>query len=469
MTSSAAAGPSALPEAYQSDFISQLTAEEKLLIIVGSAGAVLLLVLLVVCLVGEVCPLHGLIYKDAGTHGNRSGSQRSSQILGHASRSQSRDDLDTPRPLKKRPERTGLLDGISLYSRGRDSTYSSMSDSGRHSPTSTRSSRKGSQLSLPTEAILGSSKLGQLTFSLQYQTNGERQIGKLQINVQDASDLPSRDYVGTCDPFVRVTLLREKRSLRGARCTVVCEFLTRTHRHAKNPSFKQAFGAEIVKTELKDCVLKLTVYDEDRYGSPTEIGSVTQPLRALKKLLTSEAVQLISESIRPSSKTYGELLFGLSYLPTAQRLTLTLARATNLVTSRVTEDDQQFCPYVRAFLLSGSGRVIKKKKTTAQQGSAAPIFDETVVFDLPFTQLEAVTLLVCLFHRPADSTLTSSGSGEYVPEQRVAEPRSAPSKKDLCVGKVAVGRHVRGDTAVTHWVSMMQSPRQTVSQWHCLK
>ena len=44
-------------------FISGLTAEEKLLIIVGSAGAVLLLVLLVVCLVGEVCPLHGLIYK----------------------------------------------------------------------------------------------------------------------------------------------------------------------------------------------------------------------------------------------------------------------------------------------------------------------------------------------------------------------------------------------------------------------
>ena len=48
-------------------FISGLTNEEKLLIIVGSAGAVLLLVLLVVCLVGEVCPLHGLIYKGGKT------------------------------------------------------------------------------------------------------------------------------------------------------------------------------------------------------------------------------------------------------------------------------------------------------------------------------------------------------------------------------------------------------------------
>ena len=38
------------------------------------------------------------------------------------------------------PERTGLLDGLSLHSRGRDSTYSSMSDSGRHSPTPTLSS-----------------------------------------------------------------------------------------------------------------------------------------------------------------------------------------------------------------------------------------------------------------------------------------------------------------------------------------
>ena len=57
--------------------------------------------------------------------------------------------------------------------------------------------------------------------------------------------------MGTCDPFVRVTLLRERRSLRGSRCSVVCEFLTRTLRHTKSPNFNQTFGAEIVKTELK--------------------------------------------------------------------------------------------------------------------------------------------------------------------------------------------------------------------------
>ena len=71
---------------------------------------------------------------------------------------------------------------------------------------------------------------------------------------------------------------------------------------------------------------------------------------------------------------------------------------------------------MRAFLLSGSGRLIKKKKTPAKPGSASPSFDETVVFDLPFTQLEAVTLLVCLFHRPPElpnsSHSTSGGHGE---------------------------------------------------------
>ncbi|XP_043220945.1 synaptotagmin-1-like [Amphibalanus amphitrite] len=454
-------------DALTLDFISGLTNEEKLLIIVGSAGAVLLIVLLVVCLVGEVCPLHTVLYKDERSLGSRPGSLSSSRNLGN-SRSQSRDDLDTPRPAKKRPERTGLLDGLSLQSRGRDSTYSSMSDSGRHSPTPTLASFRSAPLSGSSESVLERSGAGQLNFSLQYQTNGDRQIGKLHINVQEARDLPSRDYVGTCDPFVRVTLLREKRSLRGSRSSVVCEFLTRTLRHTRSPSFNQTFSAEIVKPDLKDCALKLTVFDEDRYGSATEMGSVTQPLRVLKKLITSEAIQTVSEDIRPSSKTYGELLFGLSYLPTAQRLTLTISRGSALMTSRVTEDIQQFCPYVRAFLLSGSGRLIKKKKTAAKPAGASPIFDETVVFDLPFAQLEVVTVLVCVFHRPPEVAHNSNGaSGD--PGDDPPEGRQPPSRRELCVGKVAVGRHVRGDAAVTHWISMMQSPRRTVSQWHCLR
>lgn len=58
----------------------------------------------------------------------------------------------------------------------------------------------------------------------------------------------------------------------------------------------------------QDCVLKLTVYDEDRYGSPTELGAVTQPLRALKKVLSSEAVEVLTESILPSSKVISFLI-----------------------------------------------------------------------------------------------------------------------------------------------------------------
>ena len=70
---------------------------------------------------------------------------------------------------------------------------------------------------------------------------------------------------------------------------------------------------------------------------------------------------------------------------------------------------------MRAFLLSGSGRLIKKKKTTARPSGASPIFDETVVFDLPFAQLEVVTVLVCVFHRPPEQNNCTDHTGAALP------------------------------------------------------
>lgn len=40
---------------------------------------------------------------------------------------------------------------------------------------------------------------------------------------------------------------------------------------------------------------------------------------------------------------------------------------------------------------------------------------------------------------------------------------------DICLGKVALGKGVRGPTERLHWFSVLQNPRKLVTVWHTLK
>jgi hypothetical protein len=40
---------------------------------------------------------------------------------------------------------------------------------------------------------------------------------------------------------------------------------------------------------------------------------------------------------------------------------------------------------------------------------------------------------------------------------------------DLFIGKVALGKGVRGATERLHWFSVLQNPRKLVTVWHALK
>lgn len=40
---------------------------------------------------------------------------------------------------------------------------------------------------------------------------------------------------------------------------------------------------------------------------------------------------------------------------------------------------------------------------------------------------------------------------------------------DISIGKVALGKGVRGSTERLHWFSVLQNPRKLVTVWHNLK
>lgn len=128
-------------------------------------------------------------------------------------------------------------------------------------------------------------------------------------------------------------------------------------------------------------------------------------------------------------------MLGLTYLPTAQRLSFSIVKATNLKYNsavdkledfrkflylKETLDNQAYFipenilainwkkflhsylsgPYIRILQVSSkNGRVIRKKKTAVRAGTIEPEFNETLHFDLQPTQVETMIFLVMLSHR----------------------------------------------------------------------
>ena len=136
-----------------------------------------------------------------------------------------------------------LLSRLSSRSRT-DSTYSSMS-SGRTSPSS----------SCPVEDLQNRNKVTSsppaVTFSLLASISPDSSVAKLAIAVESATDLPARDYGAHCDPWVSVTVLKDRRSLRRRPPAPVAFFRTKTIRHAHNPFYSQTFVTDIQRNEMK--------------------------------------------------------------------------------------------------------------------------------------------------------------------------------------------------------------------------
>ncbi|NXP22089.1 SYT12 protein, partial [Scytalopus superciliaris] len=85
-----------------------------------------------------------------------------------------------------------------------------------------------------------------------------------------------------------------------------------------------------------------------------------------------------------AADTVGEILLSLSYLPTAERLTVVVVKAKNLVWThgKVTAD-----PFVKVYLLQ-DGRKISKKKTAVKRGDTNPVFNEAMIFSVPAIVLQ---------------------------------------------------------------------------------
>lgn len=319
--------------------------------------------------------------------------------------------------------------------------------------------RRNSTKEFPTE----------LTLSLQYLPPCDETItGKFVVGIEAVTSLPPKQYNCTLEPYVALNIVKQSWSHR--KQMKLHSFKTRGIRHTANPIYRETFVVADVKPhEVKEWVLDITAYDHDRYANHTELCSLKVALRDVKKIFLSPEIHLFNYRMKQSNQEFGNILLGISYLPTAQRLTINVMKLRDVKVLKFASCLNEFYPYVRVLMLNGkTGKKLKKRKTRTLHAVAQPEFNETLTFDLTYNQLDTVQFLIVLCNRVS----VESGSTCYVDHPSDSEDSSVNSVKkteDTYIGKVALGKGVRGSTERLHWFSILQNPRKLVTVWHTLK
>ncbi|KAH0954220.1 hypothetical protein HN011_001369 [Eciton burchellii] len=270
-----------------------------------------------------------------------------------------------------------------------------------------------------------SENVGQIHFSLEY----DFQNSTLILRIIQGKDLPAKDLSGTSDPYVRVTLLPDKKH----------RLETKIKRRTLNPRWNETFyfeGFPIQK--LQSRVLHLHVFDYDRFSRDDSIGEMFLPLCQVD---LSEKPSFWKALKPPAKDKCGELLCSLCYHPSNSILTLTLLKARNLKAKDINGKSD---PYVKVWLQFGDKRV-EKRKTPIFKCTLNPVFNEVFSFNVPWEKIRECSLDVMVMD------FDNIGRNELIGRIQLA------------------GKNGSGASETKHWQDMITKPRQTIVQWHRLK
>ena len=153
-------------------------------------------------------------------------------------------------------------------------------------------------------------------------------------SLQNVNDIPRRSYSTSRDPFAILSIYQEKTSSLTRKSKVVLfEEKTKIVRRTLNPAYN--FSCAIKEIEdIKNVKVKVVIYDYDKNTKVSEIGSAVIALKTLKSALlesnTTEATEVSLGAKMPAKLDLGSIELGLSYLPTAQRMSFSIIKASQL-------------------------------------------------------------------------------------------------------------------------------------------
>ncbi|KAK8382632.1 hypothetical protein O3P69_015450 [Scylla paramamosain] len=227
---------------------------------------------------------------------------------------------------------------------------------------------------------------GQVTGQLAVQLIYDRDTADLEVVVVEGRELVGPDPHAAVDSYVRVFLLPDKST----------NMQTRVCRRTNNPTYRERFLFALEEEELPQRCLAFYMYASDKFTN-TLIGEAQLRLTDLE-LSTPLSTQLTLTDTGQRGVGYGEIMFSLSYLPTAERLTVVVVKARSL---QWTGDKTTADPFVKVYVLQ-NGKKVMKKKTSVKKDTRSPVFNEAMIFSVPAPALHNIQLRVTVAEHSSD-------------------------------------------------------------------
>ncbi|XP_070591907.1 synaptotagmin-12 [Erythrolamprus reginae] len=267
--------------------------------------------------------------------------------------------------------------------------------------------------------------VGQIEVNMEYNVNSNT----LYVTLLQGKDLMEKEDVNFESCFVRISLLPDEQIVG----------ISRIQRSAYSVFFDEKFSIPLDPSTLEENSLRFSVFgiDEDERNISTGVAELK--LSDLGIFVRPFNAWLYLQDMNKATDSVGEILLCLSYLPTAERLTVVVVKAKNLVwaNGKITAD-----PFVKVYLLQ-DGRKISKKKTAVKRDDTNPVFNEAMIFSVPAIVLQELSLRVTV------AQCCEDGRAENI-------------------GHVVIGP-AAGGMGITHWNQMLATLRKPISMWHPLR
>ncbi|GMT33449.1 hypothetical protein PFISCL1PPCAC_24746 [Pristionchus fissidentatus] len=285
------------------------------------------------------------------------------------------------RPLSDPPPKPiDLTDSFTIprVNKSRDSMFnnphSSQFDRGLYQCTTTM---PDSESCYDDTSISGT---GSIKLSLSIDAN----LGLLTVNLQQAIDVPSKRQDGAPNPYFRVALdIPDSGEAKS-------EQQTQIYKNTPSPTINEEFYFQTpsLASAVGACRLEVMVYDYDQFSVDECVGYCWLTLGRVSISTDKECPTVFWAEVLPfdenGGKGFGEVLFSLTYLSKAQRLTMNVFKARNLL---VRSSDHGGAFSIRVSLLDNAERRLKRKKTSSKKNAKNAQFNESLTFSVPKNSL----------------------------------------------------------------------------------
>jgi hypothetical protein len=203
-------------------------------------------------------------------------------------------------------------------------------------------------------------------------------------------------------------------------------YKTKVAKHTTDPIFEETFEFENLDAQKLDSrYIEISIHEVVENNSSSSntkhfnsrfddsvVGVTSLKLNHPGSFMDMKKIYL--KEFRPSTKTssdeenyVGDLMFSLTYLPAAERLTIVVMKARNLCpltndkkSSSNHHNHHQPDPCVKVCLMNKEcTKKLKKKKTSSQKCTQNPTFNEEIVFtNLKKDQLNDICILFVVMH-----------------------------------------------------------------------